>query len=63
MFNVLKFAFKVTVGLLGFAWTILVTLLECVPDDAERNWVWRSEVPYEPRDAMFTCDGKTIRDC
>ena len=60
MFNVLKFAFKVTFGLLGLAWTVVVTLLECVPDREERGWVQRFEVPDEPRDASFTRDGKQI---
>lgn len=60
MFNILRIAFLVTIGLVGFAWKLFVAFLNCVPDRDERGWVNRYEVPGEPRHASFTRDGKQI---
>ncbi|MBW8832907.1 MAG: hypothetical protein JF606_26655 [Burkholderiales bacterium] len=63
MFNVIKFAFRITVGLLGLAWQAIEALLGCVPDSSteERSWVYRSEVD-EPPSADVTVDGRLIVD-
>jgi hypothetical protein len=36
--------------------------LSWLPDGEARTWVYRHEAPFEPADAAFTFDGRTIVD-
>ena len=57
MFNILRIAFLVTIGLVGFAWKVIRTLAALAPDSVQRI-----DVPFERRGARYTWDGRTIID-
>jgi hypothetical protein len=69
MFNILRFAFLVTIGLVGFAWKLFSLFLQSVPGEESsedrgafsRGTVSRADVNVADWET-FTPDGKMIID-